>query len=869
MTRVRKILKRRRRDGNHQESGVRSPSFALLGALLILAGTVLAQDSRPTVGGVPAVLFEPNLGQFSKNVLFEARTRIGKVHGLADGLLVSLSNSKRAAAAFIHFLDTNDGLPDVEMQSMTPCRVNRYRGRGAANRFEAIPTYRSVRLHGVYPGVDLDYRDGGGMIAFDFRVEPYVPIYVVRFRVSGDAIRAEISDGELLIRVGNEPLLRLTPPLTFQPTRNRYVRRDSRFVECAPGVFGFVVRDRAIDLPVVVDPVAVFFATFLGGGSPYYADFGRGVALGNQGTAYVAGEEYGALFVPTGVPLTNHPSINFPGGNPTIAPLIVVVKYSPAGMPQWITQFSGNGGETVGGLDHIPGHGVFVVGTTHTPGNFPSMNSGLPPLSTAFTNTEDVLVLRLHENNGIVLTAAAFGGNRQDWGRGIAVNAAGTHAYVTGQSDSANLAPPGFLTLYGSAGVGNVDAFVVSLDFSTPTVTMRYATYLGGTGFDVGRDIALDGQENVYIVGQASSSTLQTPGAARFTNSFLPGMSHSSSAGSDAFIAGFSFPSGVLTHDFTSFFGGGVAASAAQSPEDLGYGIAVDATGAKIVITGETMATDLPTTFPVLRGTFAGGMSDAFAASFSFQRFGGAAPDVLDLRWATYLGGTGDDMGRAVALDMNGDVHLCGLTGSADFPVVNAVQGASGGLTDVFVGKLSAAGGTLLWSTYWGGTEDERAWAIDTSPDGNRTVITGVAFRSPLSTSSFPVLNAAQPAFSGGFGDGVVISLGEPQIDIQPTAINFGKTAVGTMTTATLTISNLGVANLILNALSAGPLNQTGEFSVLGGIAAGTTITPGNRMKLTVAFAPPAPGTTYRHVLLLGSDDPDRPTVAISLTGES
>jgi hypothetical protein len=71
-----------------------------------------------------------------------------------------------------------------------------------------------------------------------------------------------------------------------------------------------------------------------------------------------------------------------------------------------------------------------------------------------------------------------------------------------------------------------------------------------------------------------------------------------------------------------------------------------------------------------------------------------------DLVYATYLGGTGWDDGRGVAVDGAGNVYVAGATLSADFPVTGAYQGTAGGNGDVFVTKFNPTGSEVLYATY-------------------------------------------------------------------------------------------------------------------------------------------------------------------------
>ncbi|GAH79476.1 unnamed protein product, partial [marine sediment metagenome] len=85
-----------------------------------------------------------------------------------------------------------------------------------------------------------------------------------------------------------------------------------------------------------------------------------------------------------------------------------------------------------------------------------------------------------------------------------------------------------------------------------------------------------------------------------------------------------------------------------------------------------------------------------------------------DLSWSTYLGGSSDDRGWGIAADGAGDVYVTGETKSAGW--------ASGGFDtshdgdwDAFVARLSSAGGHL-WSTYLGGSSND--FGFDVAADG-------------------------------------------------------------------------------------------------------------------------------------------------------
>ncbi len=113
------------------------------------------------------------------------------------------------------------------------------------------------------------------------------------------------------------------------------------------------------------------------------------------------------------------------------------------------------------------------------------------------------------------------------------------------------------------------------------------------------------------------------------------------------------------------------------------------------------------------------------------------------LIYATYLGGTGDDRAFALAVDSAGTAYVGGWTTSTDFPVSSAAQNVISGSRDAFLLHLSADGGVILFSTYFGGAGTESANAITLA--GPNVWIGG--------NTSSSTLPSAASAFSSAKGD--------------------------------------------------------------------------------------------------------------------
>ena len=123
------------------------------------------------------------------------------------------------------------------------------------------------------------------------------------------------------------------------------------------------------------------------------------------------------------------------------------------------------------------------------------------------------------------------------------------------------------------------------------------------------------------------------------------------------------------------------------------------------------------------------------------------------LVYSTYLGGSSGDGGNGIAVDSSGNAYVTGYTNSTNFPTANPLQAVYGGCGDAFVAKLNPGGSALVYSTYLGGSSDDRGYGIAVDSSGN-AYVTGYT-----DSTNFPTANPLQ-AFSGGFYDAFVTKIG-------------------------------------------------------------------------------------------------------------
>jgi uncharacterized protein (TIGR03437 family) len=436
------------------------------------------------------------------------------------------------------------------------------------------------------------------------------------------------------------------------------------------------------------DGTGLVYSTLIGGNND---DLANALALDSAGLAYVAGETASTDF-PVTANAARKSGVGWVEG--------FVAKINADGSSLvYSTLTGGNGLDRVRGIA-LDGKGqAYIAGVTAST-NLPLAQPGVrvtakrrvPPLPNYpvaglrarrlrdLSGSLDGFVLKLSGDGASFLGGLCFGGSGDDAVNAVAVSSGGI-VIVAGETNSSDL-----LTLpsarQSSYGGGMADAFVAS--FQADDLSRVRISYLGGSGEDRAYAMALDDAGGISLTGMTRSRDFSTtPGA--YQNS-PPG------GGSDAFVTKLN-PEGS-DFVFSTFLGGGGSSTAEE-----GLDITADAAGAAYV-TGATSSSNFPVSSGAVQPGFAGGAgTDAFVTKLD--------PSGSHVVFSTYLGGTGNDKGSGIAVDVAGNVYVTGVAQSAFPTTAGAFQKQLRGNFDIFLTKLSPDGGTLLFSTYLGGGRDE------------------------------------------------------------------------------------------------------------------------------------------------------------------
>jgi hypothetical protein len=316
-----------------------------------------------------------------------------------------------------------------------------------------------------------------------------------------------------------------------------------------------------------------------------------------------------------------------------------------------------------------------------------------------------------------------LGGTGHDHGRALVLDASGALT-ITGETFSADFPTTAgaFDTTFNGTFFVN-DVFVAR--FSPSSGTLLFSTFLGGTDVDDSRGIALDASGAVTVAGRTWSFNFPTTVGAYGT---------SLNGGPDLFVTRLSPSGGSLL--YSTLLGG--------TDTENGGALAVDGTGAATVA-GFTYSPSFPTTVGAYDTTFNG--VEAFVSRLS--------PSGATLLYSTFLGGTASDEAYALAMDSSGDHYVAGRTLSSNFPTTAGAYDTNfnGGLYDAFLARLSPSGGTLLYSTFLGGIDDEIVGSIALDPP------TGITVAGQTESPNYPTTPGAYDSSLNGISDGFVSKL--------------------------------------------------------------------------------------------------------------
>ncbi len=641
---------------------------------------------------------------------------------------------------------TNSDVTTVGLEEL-PGKVNYFIGNDPKKWRKDIPTYARVKYDNVYPGIDLVHYGNQGQLEHDFIVAPGADPKDIRFSIeNSDRIKVDAL-GNLLLDEGGRLLLRR--PKIYQEFGGVRTEIAGSYVLRNNHQAGFLVKEYNTGLPLVIDPV-LCYSTYLGGTG---SDQPATIAVDPSGNVYTTGQTL---------------SLDFPTANPFQANAsgdsdAYVAKLNPSGDALiYATYLGGSRGEEAFGIAVDASGSAYVIGDTESK-DFPTVD----PVQRNFGGYWDAFVTKLSPSGNALVYSSYLGGSNDEYGLSVAVDPSG-NAYLTGRTNSANFPTANPFQLNSG---GSWDAFVTKLNPSGNALV--YSTHLGGSDYDTGARIAVDSSGNAYLSGATASTNFPTAmamqpnygggqcdafvaklnsvGNALVYSTYLGGNGTDASAGIAIDSSGNACVSGItMSTNFptagpiqANYGGGGSDAFVTKldssgnalvystylggSSDDAIVGIAMDSSG-NVYLSGFTTSTDFPTTSPV-QANYGGGQGDAFVAKLN------SSGNALD--YCTYLGGSSDDAGVAIAIDFLGSVYVLGVTESPNFPTANPFQADSRGDYDAFVAKIVDLRPTLEIALPGGGAGSRSTAGIGSSTQVGYAAATVTSGNSPYGVAVF------------------------------------------------------------------------------------------------------------------------------------
>ena len=716
----------------------------------VLAASPSASESSGStsldIAAVPMV-FEPNLGQAAPGTAYVARgasytVRIapGEATLRLAGRATPADVEGDAIAVGLRWLDAGSA-KSVAGEDRRVGHSNYFIGNHPDRWLTGVPHYGVVRQRDLYPGIDLVYRGNGQHLQYDFEVAAGADPAAIAVAITGvDDVALEDASGDLLLRTG-DTVLRQQRPVSYQVVDG--VRRD---VSSRYRLDGHVAR---IDVglydttrPLVIDPT-ILFSTYLGGNSGEY-----GV------TSTIAGISVDA----TGVYLSGDTSSSdFPeatGGLGGIGDGFITKLTTTGNDILFSTYLGGTGVEDRVELVQDPAGNVYVSGRT-TSGDLPAT---VGAFQAAYQGgPSDAFFGRLNQSTGAIVYLSYLGGDLRDTASSIFALSP-DNVFVTGTTASTAAVDsfpvsPGAFQAEKATGVGtngangplDFDAFVGRFDLNGGGLADRtYLTYLGGnSAFDGAFSVVADATFNAYVAGNTPSSNWPVLNALQ-----------SARAGADDIFVTKLNPTGTGLV-FSTYLGGtgaGTVVCGGTFPCDESAVMTISSFG-DLFLAGWTRSTNFPQA-PGNPPPFApAGGQDALAVKIT--------GDGSQILYSATLGGSGNDIATAVAIDIFNIPYLAGATFSGNFPTTASAApglkqnpGGLSGATDAFIAKFNGDASVLAFSGLLGGTGQDIVLDMTLDSDRNTYVIGQTG-----SSTGFPLLGAVDSTF-GGLSEAFVTKLG-------------------------------------------------------------------------------------------------------------
>lgn len=275
-------------------------------------------------------------------------------------------------------------------------------------------------------------------------------------------------------------------------------------------------------------------------------------------------------------------------------------------------------------------------------------------------------------------------------------------------------------TVYDEAG------FDMGISKFSPDGTKEiYATYVGSSGGnEQPQSLIVNNSGNLIIAGRTTNGpAFPHTGSVGPLGNWDVTLTELNASGSGligSLVIGGTGPDGVNIADkyTSSIVVNGVGTSIGSTyslrrfyGDDARGEVNIDGAG-DVVLVGSTQSKDFPIIGSVFQPTFGGGLQDGFVLK--------ATPDLSNVIWSSFLGGSGNDAAYVINFSNNGNLYVAGGTASGNFPVTSGViQPGYAGRIDGFITEITDNGSSIVRSTFLGTDQADQIYGIQVDTAGN------------------------------------------------------------------------------------------------------------------------------------------------------
>lgn len=587
---------------------------------------------------------------------------------------------------------------------------NYFLGNDSSRWASDVGLYEEVIVKDVYQGIDQRWYYDQGNLRYDYIVHPYSNPNQIQLDIQGVS-NIQIKENNLFYqtRFGEVQHSNL---YVYQTNENNQKKNIAAGWNKNNEKIVFHIADYDRSKPLIIDPIIQ--STYIGGNNN---DLIYDLATpGDPSEKYICGATLSANY-PTNIGAYDGTySANFD---------VVVTRFSIGLNSLQFSTFIGHTGEERAyGIAVNTIDGIYITGITYSI-SFPTVNA----YDNSYANNGDVFVAKLNISGNSLIYSTFIGFNGTDQANAITINDAG-EAFITGQTNGGFPITAGVVqtTLQGTQ-----NAFILKLNATGNT--LGYSTYLGRSN-DIAYSIKTDRLNNVYISGETFSNNLPvTAGAADATYN----------GGKDAFAAKLNATATQILA--LTYLGGGNDEIFAKIDVDYNF---------NVYVAGGSASTDYPTTVGAYVNNPGNTNFDVFVTKLN--------PNFTSMLYSSKFGQTFDDYAQDIVVDAGGFAHIAAFVNGASFPVTAGADFiTSHGNNDIAIVKLNQNGSGLVYSSYYGGANNDIVTAIDLNyfqlprlNASNRTVtFAGFTSSSNYHTAGVPF----QSTNAGGTNDGFCTSL--------------------------------------------------------------------------------------------------------------